>query len=202
MAQRTLRRLKDARMVLTTNGPDGSTVYALAEAGSRSLHALGIEAASGKDAVRGISPAYFRHRCISNEVAIAGIVQGLRVSTEREIARGCWLGGETGIAGKKPDVLWRSREAWTWIEVQRSRHSVRDYSQLLSWFDSVAAAIARPGTQIAWKMTLRRIIFICSTAFEAKLRRDLSARGTLDLISSGLLVFERSLYKLEAISFI
>lgn len=197
MAQRTLRRLKEARMVLNTLGPDGSTLYALAEAGTRALQAMGIAAASGKDAVRGISPAYFQHRCIANEVAIAGIVQGLRVSTEREIARGHWAGGEVGILGKKPDVLWRDRDAWTWVEVQRSRHNARDYALLLGWL----AAMAHPGAQIAAGATLRRIVFVCTAAFEAKLRRDLAAKGMESILTGGRLTFERSLYNFETIRF-
>jgi len=201
MAQRTSRRLKEARLVLSTLGPDGSTLYALAEAGTRALQAIGIEAASGKDAVRGISPAYYQHRCIANEVAIAGIVQGLRVSTEREIARGHWAGGETGISGKKPDVLWRDRDAWTWVEVQRSRHNARDYALLLAWLAAMAAAMARPGGQIAAGATLHRIVFVCTAAFEAKLRRDLIAKGMEGILIGGRLTFERSLYKFETIRF-
>lgn len=201
MAQRTLRRLKEARFVLTAQGPDGSTVYALAEAATRALQALGITAASGKDAIRGISPAYFRHRCIANELAIAGIVQGMRVSTEREIARGLWTGGESGIAGKKPDVLWRNRDAWTWIEVQRSRHNKRDYAQLLSWLAAMIAASARAGARIAADAMLYRIVFVCMPAFETKLLRDLAAKGVDSVLVRGLLTFERSLYKLETIQF-
>lgn len=201
MAQRTLRRLKAVRMVLATLGPDGSTVYALAEAGTRALQAMGIQAASGKDAVRGISSAYFRHRCIANELAIAGIVQGFRVSTEREIARGLWAGGEGGIAGKKPDVLWRSRDAWTWIEVQRSRHNARDYALLLTWLGFMATATARPDARIAGGVTLRQIVFVCTAAFETKLRRDLAAKGAMDILDSGRLIFERSLYNFETIQF-
>lgn len=201
MAQRTLRRLKEARLVLTAQGPDGSTVYALAEAGTRSLQALGIDAASGKDAIRGISAAYFRHRCISNELAIAGIVQGMRVSTEREISRGMWAGGACGIAGKKPDVLWRNRDVWTWIEVQRSRHNARDYAQLLSWLATMDAATLRPDARMAGGVVLREVLFVCTSALEGKLRRDLAAKGMGGIIERGLLKFERSLYNFETIRF-
>lgn len=199
MAQRTLRRLKEARMALSSLGPDGSTVYALAGSGTRALQAAGIEAASGKDAIRGISSGYFRHRCISNELAIAGIVQGFRVATEREIARGLWAGGESGIAGKKPDVLWRNRNEWIWLEVQRSRHNSRDYALLLSW---LAAMAARLDGRITESATLHRIVFVCTAAFEAKLRRDVSTKGIVGILDSGLLTFERSLYKFEGTQFL
>lgn len=202
MAQRTLRRLREARMVLTNTGPDGSTLYALAEGGTRALQAMGIEAASGKDAIRGISPAYYQHRCIANELAIAGIVQGFRVSTEREIARGHWAGGEAGIYGKKPDVLWRDRDAWTWVEVQRSRHNARDYASLLGWLAAMAMAMASPGERIAAGVTLHRIVFVCTAAFEAKLRRDVAAKGMQSILTCGRLTFERSLYNFEAIRFV
>jgi hypothetical protein len=200
MAQRTLRRMKDARLVLAAMGPDGSTVYALAEGGTRVLQSIGIVAGSGKDAVRGISPGHFRHRCISNEVAIAGIVQGLRVSTEREISRGLWVGGDAGVAGKRPDVLCRSGDAWTWVEVQRSRYNVRDYAQLFAWLRALNVAASGGAFQFG-SGTLRHVVFICNGAMEAKLRRDLAEKGMSSLLDSGLLVFERSLYAFETIRF-
>jgi len=115
MAQRTLCRLRDNRLVIRSKGPDGSVVYALSEGGARTLSNAGIAAVSGKDLVRRYSSAYYRHRCISNEVAIAGIVQGFRASTEREISQGLWLGSEEGIVGKRPDVLLRSGMHVYWI---------------------------------------------------------------------------------------
>ena len=98
MAQRTLRRLVRDRQVLRGNGPDGSIIYTLAEAGAERLRQLGVPATTGKDLVRRSSASQFRHRCIANEVAIAGIAAGFRVSTEREVAQGRWLGGDAGVS--------------------------------------------------------------------------------------------------------
>lgn len=100
MAQRTLKRLREQRAVISAQAPDGSTVYSLAEAGVRRLKEAGVEAVTGKDLVRGFCSAFFRHRCISNEVAISAMVQGYRISSEREIAQGAWLGGEVGTLGQ------------------------------------------------------------------------------------------------------
>lgn len=201
MAQRTLRRMRESRLVLFAQGPDGSTLYALAEPGVRVLRALGIDASTGKDSMRGISGGYYRHRCVANEIAIAGIVQGLRVATEREIAQGLWVGGEAGIAGKRPDVLWRNREAWDWIEVQRSRPNAKDYARLLSWLRHMLALHARPGAQIADGARLRKIVFVCNTAFGARLLRDLRDKRVDESALVGLLSFSHSLYKLDPIKF-
>lgn len=56
--------------------------------GARRLKEAGVAAVSSKDLVRSFSGAYYRHRCIANEVAVSGIVQGFRAATEREIAQG------------------------------------------------------------------------------------------------------------------
>jgi hypothetical protein len=202
MAQRTLRRLRDARLVLTSDGPDGSVIYAVSEGGARALAGLGIPAASGKDLVRGFSAAYFRHRCIANELAIAGVLQGLRVSTEREIARGLWAGGEEGIAGKRPDALWRDGRRWTWLEVERSRRNARDYAQLIGWLLHLRT-ICRPGTgvEIFPGATLASLVFICTPAFKARLSRDLLEKNFRPNELEGLILFETSLYKFQNITF-
>ena len=201
MAQRTLRRMREARLVLSAQGPDGSTLYALAEPGVRALLTLGVEAVSGKDAMRGISGGYFRHRCVSNEIAIAGIVQGLRASTEREIAQGLWAGGSAGIAGKRPDVLWRNRESWDWIEVQRSRPTARDYARLLVWLQHMLVVHSRPGAEIAEGVRLRKIVFVCSTAFGARLLRDLREKKVAESALKQLVLLSHSLYDLDPIKF-
>lgn len=201
MAQRTLRRMREARLVLSAQGPDGSTLYALAEPGVRALRSLGIEAASGKDGMRGISGGYYRHRCISNEIAIAGILQGLRVSTEREIAQGLWAGGSAGVAGKRPDVLWRNRDAWDWIEVQRSRPNARDYRRLVGWMKHMLAVLARPGAQIAEGVKLRKIVFVCSAAFGTRLLHDLREEKVDESALAELVFFGQSLYVLDPIKF-
>jgi len=202
MAQRTMCRLRDARLVITGRGPDGSVIYALSEGGARALKHAGVMAISGKDMVRGFSAAHYRHRLISNQIAISGMVQGYRASTEREIAQGLWLGGESGIAGKRPDVLLRGGNQVWWIEVERSRKNAKDYKALLVWLGKVLQDSARPdgsrllGPGQGWG----RLIFICTPAFESKLRRDLGgmgwARSQVDALffESALYVFEETLF--------
>ncbi len=198
MAQRTLKRLRDARLVITGQGPDGSVVYALSEGGARVLKDVGVDAISGKDLVR-FSSAYYRHRCIANEIAISGIVQGYRASTEREIAQGFWAGGEDGIAGKRPDVLLRGGNRVWWIEVEKSRKNTKDYKALLSWLGKVLHdSTRRDGSQLlglgqAWA----RVIFIGTAAFEAKLRRDLETGGWKPQQINALILFENELYRFE-----
>lgn len=199
MAQRTMRRLRDARSVITGNGPDGSIIYALSEGGARALKEAGVTAISGKDLVRGFSASYYRHRSIANQITISGIVQGYRASTEREIARGLWLGGEAGIAGKRPDVLLRSGNQVWWIEVEKSRKNAKDYKALLIWLGKVLQDSTRrdcsrllPPGQV-WG----RLVFICTLAFESKLRRDLEDLGWTRQQVDMLSCFESALYTFE-----
>jgi len=70
-------------------------------------------------------------------------------------------------------VLWRYRESWGWIEVQRGRPNARDYTRLLAWLQHMLVVHSRPGAQIAEGVRLRKITFVCSTAFGARLLRDL-----------------------------
>jgi hypothetical protein len=201
MAQRTLRRMYEAGLVLQARRPDG-TVYTLSEAGARVLRAAGLPASSGKDAVRGLSGGYFRHRCVANEVAIAGIVQGWRVSSEREIARGAWAGGADGIAGKKPDVLLRNGSQWHWVEVQRSRPNAMDYSRLLDWLVHILRrALAGQLCAIAPNCTGLRIEFVCADSFRAKLTHDLAARGVARVQLDSLVRFETALFNLNGPQF-
>jgi hypothetical protein len=203
MAQLTLRRLRDKRLVLSSRAPDGSVIYALAEAGARLLQQIGVTAVTGKDLVRSFSTAYFRHRCIANEIAIGAIVTGYRVSTEREIAQGLWLGGELGISGKKPDVLIRSSEVAWWLEVERSRKNAKDYAGLLKWLCTVAQDAFRTtgplllGEKVRWA----KVIFVCTPSFQAKLTRDLAAAGWKKMRLDAFLQFETCLYSFEVISF-
>lgn len=199
MTQRTLCRLRDARLVIAGQGPDGAVIYALSEGGARVMKEAGVTARSGKDLVRGFSAAHYRHRCISDQVAISGIVQGFRASTEREVAQGLWLGGGAGIEGKRPDVLLRSRNQVWWVEVERSRKNARDYKALLDWLTKVLNDSTRRdgsrlfGPGLAWG----HVIFICTPAFEAKLRRDLQASGWTQQQIDALVCFESALYRFE-----
>lgn len=199
MAQRTLCRLRDARLVIAGQGPDGAVIYALSEGGARVVKEAGVAAISGKDLVRGFSAAHYRHRCISNQVAISGMVQGFRASTEREVAQGLWLGGGAGIEGKRPDVLLRSRNQVWWVEVERSRKKAPEYQALLRWLAKVLHDSTRSdgsrllGPGQAWG----RVVFICTQGFETKLRRDLQAAGWSRQQVDALAWFESALYRFE-----
>lgn len=200
MAQRTMRRLVGARRVIVGQGPDGSRLYALSEGGARALKDAGVTAVSGKDLVRGFSAAYYRHRCIANQVAISGMRQGFRVSTDREIAQGFWLGGQAGVAGKRPDVLLRGGDhcVW-WVEVEKSRKNAPDYSALLAWLGKVLRdSSRREGAQLlGLGQSWGRLMFICTPAFESKLRRDLTALGWGQQQVDALACFHSALYSLE-----
>lgn len=199
MAQRTLRRMRQKRLVLSNQAPDGSTIHALAEGGVRVLEQLGIASGSGKDLVRNSSAAHYRHRCVSSEIGIAAITRGYRVSTEREIAQGAWLGGELGIAGKRPDVLIRSVETLWWIEVEKSRKNSSEYTKLIEWIGKViqdnsrSSGSALLGGQLRWG----QLVFIATLAFEKKLRRDLMAAGWNSAQINLCIRFESALYRLE-----
>lgn len=204
MAQRTLRRLAEAHQVLRGQGADGSVIYALSEAGARRLQQSGVPAVSGKDLIRTFSSAHFRHRTIANEIAIRGILDGYRVSTEREIAQDRWLGGVEGIAGKKPDVLLRGDDGRLWlVEVERSRKNASDYAKLLKWLDAVAAdAASASGSKLLGNgLKWGRVIFVCTPAFRAKLTRDLLAKGWKKSALDALLAFSTELYRFEDIVF-
>ena len=185
MAQRTLARMYARHWLLSSAGPDGAVIYSLAEAGVRELRALGISAKTGKDLMR-FSGGYYYHRLSANELAVSAIAQGFRAATEREIATQLWFGGG-GIAGKRPDVLIRSRTHAWWVEVERSRKNAKDYAFLLKWLDAVRKDLLRPegpqllGPSLRWA----QIVFICSRAFETRLVTDLKDQGwTAELIHS------------------
>ena len=203
MAQRTLARLRKKRLILTTDAPNGSRIHALAEGGARALQSLGVEADTGKDLMRHYSSAFFRHRVIANEVAISGLLEGLRVTTERETATGRWIGGMKGFEGKKPDVLLRAGDRCWWLEVEHSRKNQKDYEALLKWLTKVwrsTTSLGEPpklgdGTQLV------RVIFVCTAAFGAKLTADLEARSWTKGEIDSRLAFEQSLYSMKDISF-
>lgn len=204
MAQRTLKRLRDKRQVLSSRAPDGSLIYALAEGGARLLQELGLAAASGKDLMRTFSTAHYRHRCISNSVAISAIVEGYRVSTEREVAQGAWLGGEAGIAAKRPDVLIRGNDRVWWIEVERSRKNDADYARLLAWLQAVKQDIARPSGASLLGANLRwgKVVFVCTVRFRHRLSRDLIAAGWSESMLAQFILYSTDLYGFEDINFI
>lgn len=203
MAQKTLKRMHLNWLLLKGSGPDGSVLYALAEAGVRALSGSGVSgAASGKDLIRSFSAAHFRHRCIANEIAISGVVQGFKVSTEREISQGRWPWGKDGVAGKLPDVLLRSgRQLW-WVEVERSRKNARDYTNLISWLVKVLEVAQRSGgSPLINDYVWTRIVFVCTPAFEMRLRADLERAGFSKDGVDMVVIFEKYLYEMKAISF-
>ncbi|WP_321902503.1 hypothetical protein [Burkholderia cenocepacia] len=202
MAQRTLRRLYQARQVLRARAPDGSLIYALAEAGVRRLAQLGVPAVSGKDLVRRFSSAQFRHRSIANDIAIAGIVAGFRVSTEREIAQDKWLGGEQGIAGKKPDVLLQGDGRGWWIEVEKSRRRASDWAKLHAFLKAVHEDAHRTdGPALLGELRWAKVIFICTPAFHVRLVRELKAVGWSEATINRLTSHVDALYSFEDIAF-
>lgn len=203
MAQRTLSRLRGKRLVLSSRAPDGSLIHTLAEAGARALQQIGVAAATGKDLVRNFSSGHYRHRCIANAIAVSAIVAGYRVSTEREIAQGLWLGGEQGIAGKKPDVLIRSGPLVWWVEVERSRKNAKDYARLLKWLGTVAQDAFRTSGAVLLGENMRwaKVVFVCTATFQAKLCRDLAGAGWKKVHFDTFLSFQTSLYSFEDITF-
>jgi hypothetical protein len=203
MAQRTLKRMKSRRLVLDALAPDGSVIYTLAEAGVRVLSHLGLAAASGKDLIRGVSAGYFRHRCIANEIAIAAIVQGYRISTEREIARGLWLGKANGYGGKKPDVLIRHDKSAWWVEVEKSRKNTKEYANLVKWLSGVLRQSYHHGSLVmdGQGTTLEKLVFVCTPVFQNKLYKDLEKAGWGKRQIDGKVKFETSLYHFKDILF-
>lgn len=203
MAQRTLKRLRLQNKVISSQAPDGSIVYALAEAGVRVLQEAGVDAASGKDLVRGFSAAFFRHRCIANEVAIAAINQGFRVSTEREIAKGLWFGGEVGIFGKRPDVVIRDGKRVTFCEVEKSRKKQAEYQALVRWLSKLLQLQQKYGgqAQLSPEVCLGRVVFICTQGFRTKLLRDLEVAGWSQTHQSALIEYSCELYQFRDILF-
>jgi hypothetical protein len=175
----------------------------LSEAGARSLLQVGVAAVTGKDMVRSVSTSHFRHRCIANELAVGAIVEGFRVSTEREVAQGRWIGEARGIAGKKPDVLLRDGSSVWWIEVERSRKNAKDYSRLLQWVCAIGRDTLLQGrpSLLGEEMRLARVVFVCTPSFQRKLSQDLETAGWKKNDVNALISFETSLYSLEGTSF-
>lgn len=202
MAQRTLKRLKLKRCVLASQAPDGSFIYALAQAGVRLLLQLGLQSQSGKDLVRNFSSAFFRHRCISNQIAIAAITQGFRVSTDREIAQGLCPGGVQGIEGKRPDVIVRDGQKAIFCEVERSRKRSSEYQALLLWLEKMLDYKASGEIFLeVEKLNLNQVVFICTDAFRVRLQKELEARGRKISEQRVLINFSTELYDFKDILF-
>lgn len=129
--------------------------------------------------MRRVSLSYYHHRRIANEIAILASRQGYRVASEREIAMGQWFGGKEGVADKLPDAIARDGRDIYWVEVERSRRNKKDEDALRSalvklWSD-VRHPLDTPALPGGYK--LKRVIFICETAFIDRLMTDLEALG-------------------------
>lgn len=200
--QRHLAHLREQRLILSTQAPNGSIIYALSERGARALQRLGVQASTGKDLLRSYHAAYFLHRNIANEIAIAAMQQGFRVSTEREIAQGKWLGGVDGIHGKRCDVVIRTGSDCWFVEVERSHKNSTDHAHLLRYLRTSWANV-RVGESagIAEGHRLRKVVFVCTPGFAKKLAKDLFARGWSPAELAARVEFETSLYSFRNIAF-
>lgn len=200
--QRHLAHLRDRKLILATQAPNGSIIYALSERGARALQGLGVQASTGKDLLRSYHAAYFLHRNIANEIAIAAPRQGFRISTEREIAQGRWLGGVEGLHGKRPDVVIRAGSDCWFVEVERSHKNRTDLEHLLRYLAATWANVRLgESARVSGEHWLRRVVFICTPGFEKKLSRDLLASGWSPEEVTARVLFETSLYDFRNISF-
>lgn len=200
-AQVTLRRMVEAKLLLPATVRSGSRIYTLSQSGAQRLRISGVPADSGKDLVRDFSDAHFVHRAIANEIAIAGINDGFRVSTEREVARDRWFGGSKGIAGKKPDVIVRATNRVWWVEVERSRKNQKDYARLIDWLGSVARDARRQDSALLpFAVRWAKVLFVCHQSFESKLSADLKAAGWSERSIAALIGFSPiDLYSVRSI---
>lgn len=200
--QRHLASLKERRLILSTQAPNGSWIYALSEKGARALQGLGLEASTGKDLLRNYHAAFFLHRNIANELAIGALQQGFKVSTEREIAQARWFGGAEGILGKKPDVVLRAgNEVW-FVEVERSHKNRTDYNHLLKFLLQCWRNVrVGEAVGIAAGYQLRQVVFVCTGGFSKKVSQDLLANGWSPEELKVRIRFETSLYSFRTISF-
>lgn len=204
MAQITLKRLRDKKYILGATAPDSSKIYALSQRGANHLNAVGIDTVSGKDLLRLFSFEQYRHRVISNEIAISGILQGFKVFTEREIAKNKWHFDKAGYLGKKPDCFIQNKEYAWWVEVERSRKNQKDYAFLLDWLNQVFQSCKRPHEKpaITEQVSIQKVVFICTPVFEKRLISDLEKMGWSEEQIFLRLIFIRSLYSFRQLSFL
>lgn len=196
LAQRTMRDLQKLGFVLQTKAPDGAVIYALSQKGADTLKGTGIDARSGKDLLRAHSFCYYRHRCISNEIAISALLHGCKISTELELSRGSPF--TNSDLGKTPDVLIRNFESWYWIEVERSRRNRPDYVRLLRWLQAIQTDAKLALAERINPATLK-IVFICRPAFANLLLSDLQGGGWSARQIESLIDFKTDLYTFEVI---
>lgn len=204
MAQITLKRLKDKKLILAALTPDNSNIYALSQKGANHLNTVGIDTVSGKDLMRFFSFEQYRHRVISNEITISGILQGFKVFSEREIAQNKWYFDKAGYLGKKPDCFIQWKEYGWWVEVERSRKNQKDHAFLLNWLNAVFENCKRPHEKpvLTKTLSLQKVVFICTPVFEKKLVADLIRLGWSQEQIFLRLIFLQSLYSFRQINFL
>jgi hypothetical protein len=150
MAQRTLKRIKNAGQILHRIAPDGATVYALSEAGVRHLgDERGIVARSGKDLIRELGN--YEHRCHANTFAIHRINAGQQVWTEREIqANQAPIkvvnhkipDGLVNITDPQQDI---NTSVLAWVEVERGYKKNADFNKMLNFIFNVLGGLDAQG---------------------------------------------------------
>lgn len=203
MSQITLKRLKEKKLILSADTPDNSTIYGLSQRGVNRLAEVGIEAISAKDMLRVFGFEQYRHRVISNEIAISLTLQGFKVFTEREIAQNKWHFDKVGYLGKKADCLINNREYAWWVEVERSRKNKKDYIFLLKWLNEVFKNCKRPHEKPAFttQISLQKVVFVCSPIFEKRLVIDLIRIGWTEEQIFLRVIFLQSLYSFRQLYF-
>lgn len=204
MSQITLKRLKDKKLVLSATAPDNSQIYALSQKGANYLNTVGIDTVSGKDLLRFFGFEQYRHRVISNEISITGILQGFKVFTEREVAQNNWYFDKLGFKGKKPDCLIQGKEYAWWVEVERSRKNQKDYAFLLKWLNAVFENCKRPHEKptLTTHISIQKVVFICTPVFEQRLIADLNKIGWNEDQIYLRVFFLRSLYNFRQVVFL
>lgn len=200
MTQRSLARLRRDRLVVWGDAPDGSLIYALSEAGARLLEGLGIPAKSGKESIWRVSQSHFHHRRLANEMAIVASVTGYRVKTEHEIAAGLWFGGTEGVKGKEPDFVVLDGQDVYFGEVERSRRRKSDSEKLFSFLLEVfgASSTTNGPVPLGGGYMLRKVVFVCGSAFMKRLSSSLKEAGWTDEMITSRLTFVQCLYPTEA----
>ena len=145
----------------------------------------------------------YRHRVISNEISISGILQGFKVFTEREIAQNKWHFDKAGFLGKKPDCLIQAKEYGWWVEVERSRKNQKDYAFLLNWLNLVFEGCKRPHEKpdLTKQVSIQKVVFICTPVFEKRLIADLNKMGWSEEQVFLRVIFFRSLYSFRQACF-
>jgi len=192
------------KSILSSTTPDNSHIYALSQKGANHLNAVDINSTSGKDLLRFFSFDQYRHRVISNEIAISALLQGFKVFTEREIAQNKWHFDKAGFFGKKPDCFIENKEYGWWIEVERSRKNQKDYIFLLDWLNAIFQSCQRPHEKpaIGRKIGIQKIVFICTPIFEKRVIADLIKIGWNEEQVYLRLIFLTSLYSFRQTCFL